>query len=103
MSDDFREQARTLNEARRATAAAREALSLARDKVLRGRKESQDTEAKARAHFRDVAARERGLLDTLGEANDPRKAVETLSDSDPLLLLPVRIETRFSWTLPRKC
>jgi len=95
MSDDFREQARTLNEARRATAAAREALSLARDKVLRGRKESQDTEAKARAHFRDVAARERGLLDTLGEANDPRKAVETLSDSDPLLLLPVRIETRF--------
>jgi hypothetical protein len=95
MTDGFREQARALNEARRLTAAAREALSLARDKVLRGRKESEDAETKARAHFREVAARERGLLERLDETSDPRKTVETLSDSDPLLLLPIRIETRF--------
>jgi hypothetical protein len=95
MSGEFREQARALNEVRRAKEAAREAFSLARDQVLRGRKEADDAETKAREHLRKIAAHERELLGRFGEANDPRTAVETLSDSDPLLLLPVRIETRF--------
>jgi hypothetical protein len=92
---DFREQAKALAAARRETDDARLALTVARDREWRGaRKGGRRSQAAQRA-LEECKRREQEILDRIGEASDPRRAVSTLSDSDPLLLLPVRLETRF--------
>ena len=94
---DFREQARALNAARARDRAPRARRWRARaTRQLRGRRDGADggREGRGRAPRGDGTASD-GLLDGFGEANDPRRSVETLSDVDPLLLLPVRLETRF--------
>jgi hypothetical protein len=95
MSDPFRDQAKALNALRTQKEAARAALSLARDRVARGADGASEAEARAAKAYQAIVDREGRLLGQLGELSDPRGAVAGLSDADPLLLLPVRIETRF--------
>jgi hypothetical protein len=65
----------------------------------------QARDAKARRNERDVtrlareqatlAVAERGVLDKLATIADPTKLVEQLDDSFPIMLFPLRLETRF--------
>ena len=92
---DFREQAQALNDVRRDKEFARLALSLARDSELRGARDGAERSRAAREAYDVQRAREREVLGAIGELSDPRRAVSTLSDSAPILLFPVRLESRF--------
>ena len=74
---------------------ARLALSLARDSELRGARDGAERSRAAREAYDVQRAREREVLGAIGEFSDPRRAVSTLSDSAPILLFPVRLESRF--------
>ena len=86
---DFREQSRDLAAARRETAEARLALAVARDRELRGAREGSRRARAARLALDERKRREKEIIDRIGEASDPRRAVSTLGDNDPLLLFPL--------------
>src|SRR5262245_14286318 len=95
MSDQFREQARELNAVRREQASARQRYSIARDQELRGVRGAVGRANEARRALDDLTGREREIIGAIGEASDPRLAISALNDVNPLLLFPVRLETRF--------
>lgn len=68
--------------------------------VLRRESQQKERLAEARARLEAVAAEESRLVGDFEQFTDPRRELHRLSDDVPLLLFPVRLETRFK-TLPR--
>jgi hypothetical protein len=63
--------------------------------LAREQDELRQTTLAQRARLEEASTRAQGLIDAFGEFTDPRTNLARLSDSYPILLLPVRIETRF--------
>ena len=51
--------------------------------------------AEARERLKHAAGMEAGLRDEFSQFTDPRSAISQLPDDDPILLFPLRLETRF--------
>jgi hypothetical protein len=97
---------RTVRDARRRLDAEEAALdrdldprseehAAAKRRLERGRAELEE---QATARERELAAAREAelvLVDAFAELSDPRRGVERLDDGFPVLLLPVRLETRF--------
>jgi hypothetical protein len=63
---------------------------------LRGERQRAEAEIKRhRAERATAAAAEAGIITDFGIFTDPRQGIEQLKDSIPILLMPVRLETRF--------
>lgn len=101
----YRQQAERLAAARQASALARHMLARARDAALRGGRaeEAERAERALKAAVTEEAALRAALDGIAVDAAGGREhdlaavgaAVATLDDSDPWLLFPVRLETRF--------
>jgi hypothetical protein len=55
----------------------------------------RDSVTKGKTGLKDAAAALQNALDAFAELSDPRTAIKNLAASDPFLLLPLRLETRF--------
>jgi hypothetical protein len=73
----------------------RQRLLLAREGVRRGRRQDADTVARLEGEQREIAARGAQIWTDFAEFVDPRKTLRRLPDTDPILLFPLRLETRF--------
>jgi hypothetical protein len=83
------EDARTrLNDARQAAAAAREAVAAARTR-------GADASRTSAADLARLAGEAAKAADDFAKVADPRTAIDAWAPATPLLLLPVRLETRF--------
>ena len=89
--DDIRGE---LRRARAALEAAADAAAAAGERVARGAADEAELE-RARAAAARAAAAERELRERFAVFTDPRKGIANLDDATPILLMPVRLETRF--------
>ena len=125
MAPDFDTARQAVNAARGETADARDALTAARVQARRATAAQTEArrvlaeddqelarlaaeaerakEAAERAGKRLDAARERvaGAIAVFADLADPRRELERLAPSVPILLFPVRLETRFRTDLPQ--
>lgn len=67
----------------------------AREKLVRDRADAAADTKRRNDERKAAVAREAELLAQLAALTDPRDAIERLKDSIPILLMPVRLETRF--------
>ena len=73
----------------------RERLLLAREGVRRGRRQDADKVAEFEGKQREIAERGADIWKNFKEFVDPKRTLQKLPDSDPILLFPLRLETRF--------
>src|SRR4051794_4100593 len=73
----------------------RERLLLAREAVRRGRRQDAEIVARLEGDQREISARGAEIWKNFMEFVDPRQTLRKLPDRDPILLFPLRLETRF--------
>lgn len=73
----------------------RERLLLAREGSRRGRRRDAEIVAQLEGDQRAIAARGAQIWKNFNEFVDPRRTLRKLPDRDPILLFPLRLETRF--------
>jgi hypothetical protein len=71
------------------------ALLLAREAVRRGKQEAVERVNALEHQAKDIAGRGAGLWKDFAGYTDPTQSLPRLSDRIPILMLPLRIETRF--------
>jgi len=76
----------------------RNELLLARESVQRGKREPQGRLRELEQEAARLKERGAGLWDQFAAFSDPREALQRMSDRTPILMFPLRIETRFKQT-----
>lgn len=76
----------------------RKQLLLARESVKGGKREKQDQLQELEREAARLDERRGGLWDQFAAFSDPRQALRRMSDRTPILMFPLRIETRFKQT-----
>ena len=71
------------------------ALLLAREAVKRGTRGAEGRIRELEQTAQSLDARGAGLWDAFGKFTSPKDALRQLSDRHPILLFPLRLETRF--------
>jgi hypothetical protein len=76
----------------------RNQLLLARESVKRDKREAQDRLIELEQEAARLDERRDGVWDQFVAFSDPREALQRMSDRTPILMFPLRIETRFKQT-----
>ena len=92
---DFEQQREELGAWRRESEDLRRKLLLAREGAKRGRGRDAEVAKRLERQARDLAARGDAIWDGFRDFVDPKATLRRLDDRHPILLFPLRLETRF--------